>query len=227
VEVLDARDLLKSVPAFASLPEDTLSALAMMAVPRNYTRGAHLVLQGASSGHVFLIVQGNVRVYRVSREGREQVLGWLTSGDMLGLVACFGSPMERSPSHAVAASPVVALVFSCEEFQRVLRRHGDLTFALLHSLADRLKHMSDLVEDLALFSVQQRLAHFLLVHAPEPGASRASTPVWTQSEIAAHLGTVREMVSRGLRSLEALGAVRVERGRIVLLSREKLEAAAR
>lgn len=226
METFDSTQLLKEMPAFANLSEDTLSALAALVIPRAYASGHHLVLQGAWSNYAFLIVQGEVRVYRVSVEGREQVLARLGPGDVFNLVSFF-DPQGYSLSNAVAVSSVIALALPREGFLRTVRTHGDLAFALLQGLAERLRHMTDLVENLALYSVRQRLARFLLDHAPEPGNWSKSGQVWTQSEIAAHLGTVREMVSRGLKSLEAMGAVRLERGRIVLLSREELEAAAR
>jgi CRP-like cAMP-binding protein len=100
----------------------------------------------------------------------------------------------------------------------------------LKDFADRLDHLTNLVEDLSLRTVRGRLARFLLEHAP-PGPSGSIdaggvTRRWTQDEIAAHLGTVRDMVGRTLRSFGDAGLIRMDRQRIVLLDREALEAEA-
>jgi len=102
--------------------------------------------------------------------------------------------------------------------------------ALLQDFADRLDHLTILVEDLSLRTVRGRLARFLLEHAStELGGTVGEGEVarrWTQDEIAAHLGTVRDTVGRTLRAFVDAGLVRMDRQRIVLLDREGLEAEA-
>jgi len=99
---------------------------------------------------------------------------------------------------------------------------------MLREFANRLDHLTNLVEDLSLRTVRGRLARFLLEHAPagpsETTNASGVTLRWTQDEIAAHLGTVRDMVGRTLRSFGDAGLVRMDRQRIVLLDREGLEA---
>jgi CRP-like cAMP-binding protein len=97
----------------------------------------------------------------------------------------------------------------------------ELALALLQDFAERLDHLTNLVEDLALRTVRGRLARFLLEHAKD-GVARH----WTQDGIATHLGTVRDMVGRTLRAFADAGLVRMDRQRIVLLDREGLEAEA-
>ncbi len=94
--------------------------------------------------------------------------------------------------------------------------------AILQDFAGRLDHLTNLVEDLSLRTVRGRLARFLLEHADSIQAARN----WTHDEIAANLGTVRDMVGRTLRAFADAGLVRIERQRIVLLDREGLEAEA-
>lgn len=91
--------------------------------------------------------------------------------------------------------------------------------AILEDFAEKLDHLTDLVEDLALRTVRGRLARFLLEQADE----RGTTTRWTQDDIAARIGTVRDMVGRTLRSFVDAGLIRRDRQRIVLLDREGLE----
>jgi CRP-like cAMP-binding protein len=98
----------------------------------------------------------------------------------------------------------------------------ELALAILQDFAVRLDHLTNLVEDLSLRTVRGRLARFLLEHADEDQVTRH----WTQEEVAARLGTVRDMVGRTLRAFVVAGLVRMNRQRIVLLDREGLEAEA-
>jgi CRP/FNR family cyclic AMP-dependent transcriptional regulator len=98
----------------------------------------------------------------------------------------------------------------------------ELALAILQDFAARLDHLTNLVEDLSLRTVRGRLARLLLDHAEADAVTRR----WTQEEIAAHLGTVRDMVGRTLRAFADAGLVRMDRQRIMLLDREGLEAEA-
>jgi CRP/FNR family transcriptional regulator len=94
--------------------------------------------------------------------------------------------------------------------------------AILEDFAARLDHLTNLVEDLSLRTVRGRLARFLLAQ----GESGSVTRRWTQGEIAARLGTVRDVVGRTLRAFADAGLVRMDRQRIVLTDREGLEVEA-
>jgi CRP-like cAMP-binding protein len=106
--------------------------------------------------------------------------------------------------------------------------------AIFQDFADRLVHLTNLVENLALYTVQERLVRFLLQQADEAAAGISeeggsgkrlakTARRWTQQDIAIHLGTVRDVVGRALRSLEDDGLIRMDRGRITLLDRDELE----
>ena len=121
-----------------------------------------------------------------------------------------------------ALSPVTLYAVAREDFRRLVGECAELALAILQDFADRLDHLTNLVEDLALRTVRGRLARFLLEHADSIQAARN----WTHDEIAANLGTVRDMVGRTLRAFADAGLVRIERQRIVLLDREGLETEA-
>jgi CRP/FNR family transcriptional regulator len=96
---------------------------------------------------------------------------------------------------------------------------------MLESIASRTRHLVAVVQDLAMRNVRGRLAHLLLAQAE--AANRGDLPVsLTQEEMASQLGTVREVVGRSLRMLVAEGIVEIDRNRIVILDRSRLEAEA-
>lgn len=213
--------VLSQFPPFAGLAEADLARVAAVAHIRHFERGEFLLHEGEPCRAAYLVVQGRVRVSKVSPEGREQVLALLGPGEALNLVPVFdGGP---NPASAQALTAVEVYAFVRGDFLRLVESMPPLAMNALADLARKLRTLVGLVEDLSFRSVAGRLARFLLEVAGEaPGRH------WTQEEIAAHLGTVREMVGRVLRAWQEEGLVRLERGRVVVLQRERLaEKAAR
>lgn len=224
---------MRSVPLFAALEESTLSHIAEEGIRRTYKAGEHILLEGEPCTAAYIILEGTVRVYRVSLEGREQVLVRLTAGETFNTVPLF-QPEGANEANAMAVTDVTLWALLKRNFLALTREHGDLAMAVLQDFAGRLRHLTGLVEDLALYTVESRLARFLLDHAPpptgkEPTEKPQATMIaerWTQQDIATHLGTVRDMVGRELRAFQDADLIRLGRGKITLLDRERLEAIA-
>jgi CRP/FNR family cyclic AMP-dependent transcriptional regulator len=209
---------LRRIRLFAEFSDDALDRIVRVARARVYAPGEMIMFAGDPCQAAYFIASGQVRVFRLSPSGREQVLVRLGPGQAFNTVPPFQS---RGVNHASveALTSVTLYVISSDDLRRLVGECPELALAILGDFADRLDHLTDLVESLSLRTVRGRLAHFLLEHTDEDEVTRR----WTQEEIAAHLGTVRDMVGRTLRTLADAGLVRVERQRIVLLDREGLE----
>lgn len=192
-----------------------------------------MLLAGDPCETAYFVVAGEVRVYQVSAEGREQVLVSLASGQAFNTVPIY---LEGglNPANVVARTECRLLSVRAEELRALTLRNPDLGQAILRDFAGRLTHLTNMVSSLGLLNVRQRLVKFLVDQAEgsQPGAHRetaddpASTNLgrrWTQNDIAAHLGTVRDVVGRALRALESEELIRLDRGRIVLVDRPGLE----
>lgn len=210
---------LRGVSLFAGLSDDTVDRIAGLSYVRTYAPGEIVIFEGDPCEAVYFVVSGQVRVYRLSPGGREQVLARLGPGQSFNTVPPF---KPAGVNHACVQALVLTDVYviPCDDFRRLAGECRELAFAMLRDFAERLDHLTGLVEDLSLRTVRGRLARFLLEHADLGGVTRR----WTQEEIAAHLGTVRDMVGRTLRAFADAGLVQMERQRIVLLDREGLEA---
>ena len=114
------------------------------------------------------------------------------------------------------------LLFPTDDLHRIVQRNPMLGLVLLRDLTSFMRKLVNLVDDLALHSVQGRLARLLLRMADD----LATGSQLTQGEMAAQLGTVREMVGRSLKSFETLGLIKLERGLIQVVNREGLMAQA-
>jgi CRP/FNR family transcriptional regulator len=207
---------LKSLPYFESLPAQAVTGLAARAGRRSYARGELIVLEGEPAEAACFVASGQVRVFKLSAEGREQVLDRLGPGQALNLVPIFDGQPNPASAEAVNAATIVTL--PREELLAAVRRHPPLAVALLADFAGRLRHLAGLVEDLSFRTVRARLARFLLRQAGQPGRRM------TQAEMAAELGTVRDVVGRILAELQAEGLIAIERHRIIIKDRAGLEA---
>lgn len=204
---------------FAALPEPACAALGSIAVRVHHTAGEVIFLAGDPSPGLYVLLSGRVRLSRISPGGREQVLHIVAPGQHFNSVPVFdGGPC---PVNASAQSDVTALLFPGESLRALILEHPVVALRLLADTCRYLRRLVSLVDDLALTTVQGRLARLLLAQAEE-GQTGIVQPL-TQSEMAARLGTVREMIGRSLKTFEGMGLIRIERGAIVIVDRAGLE----
>lgn len=213
------RRLLSEMRLLREVSPAAIDALAEVAICLRYLEGATIFLEGDPAAGLFLIEQGIVKVSRLSLEGREYIMHLLERGDIFNVVAVLDS--GPNPAHASARTDVVAWCIDRADVQRLARVYPDLAWAFIESLAGQTRLLVELVHDLSMRSVRGRLARLLLEQA---GGSESDVVqrLLTQEEMAARLGTVREMVGRTLRSMANDGLVEFDRHRIVLLDLQRL-----
>jgi CRP/FNR family transcriptional regulator len=214
-------EALRRISLFTDLPQETLTRLARVSIRRTYEADETIILDEAPCRAAYFVAKGHVRASRISPDGREQVLARLGPGQSFNTVPPF-QPDGVNHATVRAVDEVTLYAVAKEDLIRLVSEDAHLALTLLRDFADRLDHLTDLVEDLSLRTVRGRLARFLL----EQAEAGAVTPRWTQAEIAARLGTVREMIGRTLRAFADAGLIRIDRQRIVLLDGEGLEAEA-
>ncbi|HNR96898.1 MAG TPA: Crp/Fnr family transcriptional regulator [Anaerolineae bacterium] len=210
--------LLQGIPLLAGLPEHVRDAVAKAMSVRSCSAGELLLVGGERCEAAYFVLEGAVTVFRDAPSGRQQVLKRIDAGQPFNLVPALRA---LATNHASAQAVVTTRLLSIgsNDLRGLIRRFPDLGLALLEDLADKLDHLTNLVETIALRSVRGRLARFLLDHAESGQVPRR----WTLDEIAAQLGTVRDMVGRSLRGLADAGLIDLNRERIVLLDRSGLE----
>jgi CRP/FNR family transcriptional regulator len=185
---------------------------------RVFAADTEIIIEGEPCTAVYFILEGEVCVYRISSDGKEQILARLMRGETFNTVP----PIHYSglnQASARAITNVVLAVILKEDYVRFLQSLPDFSYAVLVDFAERLAHLTNLVENLSLHSVRGRLARFLLEQANQDQIFRR----WTQDEIAEHIGTVRDVVGRTLRVFVDEGLIRRERNKILLMDRERLE----
>jgi CRP-like cAMP-binding protein len=214
-----AESLLRAVPYFRVLDEAALEAVAQEVAERHYAAGELIFLEGEPSAGLHLVAHGLCKVYRVSLGGREQVLATLGLGDSCNEVPAVD--YGPNPASLAALEDSTLWVISNQALTRLRKQYPVLNDIIIKSLSMRCRQLVQRVYNLSFLSVTGRLAAFLLQRSDEH--SELNRGRWTQDEIAAHLGTVREMVSRAFRELQEAELIALDRHRIVILDREGLE----
>lgn len=204
---IDPLAVLRQHPYFATVPASVLGAVGRHVIVKTYGRGALIFAEGDRAQGLHLVASGAVRVFKASPEGKEQVLHHIGPGQSFNDVAAFdGGP---SPASAQAVEPTTVLLVRGESLVELMRRHPEIALAVVRALSARLRQMSNLVEDLALRHVVSRVAAALLRLAGDGAVALLPT----RQELAAMVGTVREVATRALVHLERQGAVRLGPGR--------------
>ncbi len=209
------RQFLAAHPYFQGLSAPEVARVAQLAAWRTLSRGEILALEGEACTAVYFVVQGRVRALKMSPQGREQVVNELHAGQAFYTApALDGGPL---PVTTQAATKALLLSFARQDFLALLQEHPSVAMQVLTDLARRLRQLSSLVEDLSLRSVSERLARLLIERAEAPEKQRI-----TQREMAAQLGTVREVLARTLSQFERRGWIRLHRGVIEIVDLQAL-----
>ncbi len=214
-----AATLLKRVPHFGALPVLELRRLAARCSPRTLRRGEMLFEEGQPCRGLFIVIEGSVEIRQTSLRGREQVFHAEGPGAPLGEAPLF----DRGGyiASAVALEPTRVLFLPRADLVDLCRRRPGVALSMLEAMARRVRRFAGIVSDLAFRPVPERLARYLDDAAgSRPGAAGAELDLeLTQTQLAARLGTVRELVARAFSQLAASGVIARKRGRVVIRDR--------
>jgi len=217
-------DRISTIPLFQGLPREQIEEVAGITLEQSFDRGETLFLEGAKAGGFYVIVSGKVKIYKVSLEGKEQILHIFGGGEFFGEVPVFAG--GHYPAHAVALEATRVLYFSRDGFVRLIQKEPSLAMNMLAILCHRLRRFTHLVEDLSLKEVPGRLAAYLLYLSDRnDGSDRFDLDI-TKGQLASLLGTIPETLSRILGKLSQQELIEVEGKSITLLDRDVLESLA-
>ena len=211
---------------FQNLRADALADLAARSIEHKLKQGQILFTSHQAADGLYIVLSGAVRAFRVNVDGREQTIHVEHAGGMLAEVTVFdGGPY---PSTAVAEEDSVVLFLAKEDIRRFLLQHPEAALSALAMMAKKLRSVASLAEQLALKDVTQRLATLLLEEAQRTSKQLQdgisfSLPL-SHTQLASRLGTVREVITRGLQKLTQQGIVEVRGHRIVVLDVKALRA---
>jgi CRP/FNR family transcriptional regulator len=204
-------------PFFSALDPGVLDVVVRRAVLRLYEKGAFIYVEGESVPGLYIVVSGTVRIFKTSDEGREQDLFHSSASESLNDASAFDGKPTIASAQAIESS--VVLLISGDALAALMRDYHQIGAGVVRVMAGRLRDLARLASDLSLRPVASRMAGVLLRLAGPNSA--ADLP--TRNELAAMVGTVREVATRTLRQLEETGSIRLGRRSASILDRKQLE----
>ncbi|MEW6241739.1 MAG: Crp/Fnr family transcriptional regulator [Chloroflexota bacterium] len=210
--------LLRRNEYFDTLPKSLLAEIVDHVQLREYERGEVLLWEGDSCDGLYIILQGSAKIYRLSPQGRQYIVRVLQEGDTFAEVPTFDG--GSNPVNVEALEMCSVWVVDSEMLRRLVAAHPQFARKVLVNFGAQLRGMVRKVSEMAFYQVTHRLARLISELPPEElqgGGTRL-----TQEQLAARLGTVREVVARSLRELERSGAIQVENRRITVMDKTVL-----
>jgi CRP-like cAMP-binding protein len=221
---LDTTETLRKTPLFATLPDADLRRVADLAVSRRFAKKDAVFREGDRAGGFFIVGSGKVKVFKLSKEGKEQILHILEAGQTFAEAVIFEG--GGYPAHAEALTDAELLFLPKDPFIDLLERHPTVAVRMLASLSRWLKRMTDLVESLSLKDVETRLVFYLSSELKARGIPPKDGAEFElaigKNVLASRLGTVPETFSRTLKKLQDDGVIDVRGKRIRIVSAENL-----
>ncbi len=206
---------------FEALEPLLLSEIAAQAARRPFEAGEVLLLEGDETPGLWLIEQGRIKVFKLSPDGREQILHFFGPDETFNEASLFRDRVN--PANAAALTAGLAWVIPVAAVRAVIARSPDAAFAMLDMLAQRLRNLTQQIEEMAFYPVTVRLARFLVDESEGP--MRTYNDI-TRVNMAARLATTPETISRALRSLQEMGAIAIERQQIAVVHSDMLQTIA-
>ena len=219
---MEMTDRIAGVPLFEGLSKKQLQELAAIVVEQKYKKGQTLFSEGSKATGFYVIESGKLKIYKLSLEGKEQILHIFGEGEFFGEVPVFAG--GNYPAHAETLEASQVLFFPRNAFIELIKSEPQLSMNMLASLSLRLRRFTHLIEDLSLKEVPGRLAAYLLYLSEHDQQARSFELDVTKGQLASLLGTIPETLSRILGKLSQQGFIKVEGRTIKILDREGLES---
>ena len=212
-------ELLQSMRYFSGIDAGQLEPLRRYFNEVHYDKGTRFISEGSYTDSLYFIVSGQVKVYKTSPNGKEQVLHIAPPGDSLNDVSLFDS--EPSAAGMVTLTPVVLYFIKKDDLFKILHENPTIMMNVIRSLASRVRRDSKLLEDLTSSQVPERLAKLFL--GRYGGEKLATGFNLTQKDMASLVGSSREMVNRSLKVLEDMGGIRLSRRKVFIQDKDILQ----
>jgi CRP/FNR family transcriptional regulator len=213
--------IISAIPLFNGLPDDQLDAIRQIAVEKHYNKGQTIFSEGDETTGLFVVIDGRIKIYKVSSEGKEQILHIFETGESFGEVTVFTG--QQLPANAQTLAKSRLLLFPRSAFVGLVTANPSLALNLLAIMSKKLRQFAAQIENLSLKEIPARLASYLIYLAEEQNSGDVVTLNVSKGQLASLLGTIPETLSRIFAKLSGQNLIRVEGPKITLLDRQGVE----
>lgn len=212
---------ISQIQLFKGLNEEELGELSMILVDQEIKRNQPIFSEGEQATGLYIVVTGSVKIYKLSFDGKEQILHILGAGEPFAEVAVFTG--STYPANAITMEKSRVFFIPRQSFMDLITRYPSLAMSMLATLSLRLRQFAGMIESLSLKEVPGRLAtHLLLLSDQNKGEAEIELAI-AKTQLAAYLGTIPETLSRILSKLVKAGYVESKGAVITILDRDGLQ----
>ncbi len=216
---------LKSVPLFSELDEMDLNRISTVSLVQKYHKDNIILIEEEVGTTMFIIINGKVKISRISDDGREVILSILSEGDFFGEMSLLDGQTRSANVTALEESEL--LMIRREEFLQMLYDYPQIAINLLKELAQRIRKSDEQIKSLSLQDATGRVASTLIRIAEDSGIFKQGivevSDLPLQQDLANMAGTSRETISRVIKSLCSQGYLQKEGNKILILDYEKFK----
>jgi CRP/FNR family transcriptional regulator len=218
---MEKESVLARIPLFRGMTPEQRTSVAQIAVEKKFGKNEVIFAEGSEATGFYIVVSGRVKIYKLSPDGKEQILHIFGEGEPFAEAAVFAG--TSFPAYAEALEPCEVLFLPRREFVNLMARQPALALNMLAELSRRLRQFANLIENLSLREVPGRLAaYFMILSERQDGADDVLLDM-SKTQVASFLGTIPETLSRILARMTREGLIEIGEGRLIrLLDKETL-----
>jgi CRP/FNR family transcriptional regulator len=220
----DMRSVLRRIPLFSSLNESHLERLCALATTRSVHMTSFLTHAGELWPYLFLVVQGRLSLLKESSEGRSLVVAEIGPDELFWGPAFFEDGLVN-PVSIQALQESTHYLWKREDILPLIKEHGSLAWELSRMMVRRMLRASEVIDGLAFQPVAGRLASLLMKYPGQSGSGPTSRSL-TLDDMAARIGSTREMVCRFLQKFADDGLIKITRTEFEIADRDRLASIA-
>jgi len=217
----DAKQILSLSTMFSGLPDEDIDDLMAIAVEKQVEAGEIIFSEGDAGNGFYVTIEGMIKIYKLSTEGKEQILHVFGPGEPFGEVPVFSG--KAFPASAEGLKKSRVLFFPRRAFRDLIAQKPSVAMNLLAVLSMRLRNFTVQVENLSLKEVPARLAGYFLLQSEANNHSDAVTLNISKGHLASFLGTIPETLSRMLKKMSQQNLIEVQGRTIRILDRQAME----
>jgi CRP-like cAMP-binding protein len=221
----ESNDFLKYVPIFSELDDSTLNQISKLGIRKSFIKDSVVLFEHETGSALFVIVNGKVKVSRVSDDGKEVILTILGESDFFGEMAILDGQSRSANVTAMEDSEL--FIIQRSEFLELIQSHPEIAIALLQELTSRLRAADMKIKSLSLKDAEGKVATVILQLADDIGKIKQGTveieKLPYQHDLANMAGTSRETISRTLHSFAKKGMVELEGSKLRIINYEKFK----
>ncbi len=218
-------NFLKYVPIFSELDNDTLEKISKLGIRKSFKKDSVVLFEHETGSALFVIIEGKVKVSRVSDDGKEVILTILGDSDFFGEMAILDG-LSRS-ANVTAMEDSELFIIQRSEFLELLQVHPEVSIALLQELTQRLRSADMKIKSLSLKDAEGKVATVILQLADDVGKIKQGTveieKLPFQHDLANMAGTSRETISRTLHTFAKKGLVELDGAKLRIMNYEKFK----